>query len=69
VRDRLGLKSGDKVVFDFRGDSVYLVVERQKSLGELRGSLPANRRYPGKEGEREAARERAAGRGLNDSLA
>ena len=56
VRDRLGLKSGDRVVFEFEDDTVRLRVERRKSLGELMGSLPATREYPGKEAEREAAR-------------
>ena len=56
VRDRLGLESGDRVVFEFEGDVVRLRVERRKSLGELMGSLPATREYPGREAEREAAR-------------
>ena len=56
VRDRLGLKSGDRVVFEIEGDSVRLSVERRKELRELMGSLPATRKYPGKEAEREAAR-------------
>ncbi len=56
VRDRLGLKSGDRLVFEVEDDSVRLRVERRKSLGELMGSLPATRKYPGKEAEREAAR-------------
>lgn len=56
VRDRLGLKSGDRVVFEIEDDSMRLKVERRKSLGELKGSLPATQRYPGKEAEREAAR-------------
>ena len=56
VRDRLGLESGDRVVFEFEGDAVRLRVERRKSLGELMGSLPATRGYPGREAEREAAR-------------
>ena len=60
VRDRLGLKSGDRVVFEFEEDSVRLRVERRKSLGELMGSLPATREYPGKEAEREAARRHLA---------
>lgn len=56
VRDRLGLRSGDRVVFEFEGDSVRLKVEHRKSLEELMGSLPATREFPGKEAEREAAR-------------
>lgn len=57
VRERLSLKSGDRVVFEFEGDSVRLKAERRRSLEELRGSLPATREYQGKEAEREAARE------------
>lgn len=56
VRERLGLRPGDRLVFEFEEDSVRLRVERRKTLGELRGSLPAERDYPGKEAEREAAR-------------
>lgn len=59
VRERLGLKSGDRVVFEFEEDSVRLKVESRKSLRELKGSLPATREYGGKEAEREAAREHA----------
>ena len=59
VRERLGLKSGDRVVFEFEGDSVRLKVERRRSLQNLKGSLPATREYPGREAEREAAREQA----------
>lgn len=67
VREQLGLRSGDRVTFEFEGDSVLLKVERRKSLDELKGSLPATREYPGKEAERGAAREHAAGEVLGKS--
>lgn len=67
VRDKLGLRSGDRVVFELEGDSARLKVERRKSLSELKGSLPATRDYPGKEVEREAARGHVAGRMLGGS--
>jgi antitoxin PrlF len=67
VRERLGLRSGDRVVFEFEGDSVRLKAERRRSLEELRGSLPATREYPGKEAEREAAREHAVRETLGKS--
>jgi len=67
VRDRLDLKSGDRVVFEFEGDGVRLRVERRKSLGELMGSLPATREYPGKEAERGAARRHLARKVLGGS--
>lgn len=56
VRDRLGLKPGDRLAFDFEGDAIRLRVEKRGTLEELRGSLPAMRGYPGKEAEREAVR-------------
>lgn len=56
VRDSLGLKAGDRLSFEVEGDSLRLTVERRKSLEELKGSLPARRRYEGKEAEREALR-------------
>jgi antitoxin PrlF len=67
VRERLGLKSGDRVVFEFEGDSVRLKVEARRGLEELKGSLPATRGYPGKEVEREAAREHAVRETLGKS--
>lgn len=67
VRERLGLKSGDRVVFEFEEDSVRLTVEKQRSLEEMRGSLPATRGYPGKEAERRAAREHIAREKLGGS--
>ena len=67
VRERLGLKRGDRVEFEFEGDSVRLKVERSRSLEELKGSLPATRKYPGKEPERQAAREHAVRETLGES--
>ncbi len=60
VRDRLGLRTGDRLAFEFEGNSVRLTVEKGKGLEDLKGSLPATREYPGKEAERRAAREHAA---------
>lgn len=67
VRERLGLKRGDRVVFEFEGDSVRLKAERRRGLEELKGSLPATREYPGKEAERKAAREHAVRETLGKS--
>ncbi len=67
VRERLGLKRGDRVVFEFERDSVRLRVEKRRSLEELRGSLPATRESPGKEAEREAARGRVVREALGES--
>jgi AbrB family looped-hinge helix DNA binding protein len=67
VRERLGLKSGDRVAFEFEGDSVRLRVEKGRSLEELKGSLPDTREYSGKETERKAAREHVARETLGES--
>lgn len=67
VRERLGLKSGDRVKFEFEGDSVRLRVEKGRSLEELKGSLPATREYTGKEAERKAAREHLSMEALGGS--
>lgn len=67
VRERLGLKRGDRVEFEFDGDSVRLKVQRRRSLEELRGSLPATREYPGKGVERKAAREHVVRETLDES--
>ena len=67
IRERLGLRSGDRVVFEFEGDSARMKVEKRKSLEELRGSLPATREYSGKEAERAAAREHATKRSLDEA--
>ena len=52
------MRAGDRLVFELEEDSVRLRVERRRTLGELKSSLPARRRYPGREAEWEAARER-----------
>lgn len=56
VQDRLGLKPGDGLIFEFDGDAVRLRVEKRRTLRELKGSLPVERAYPGREAERDAAR-------------
>lgn len=72
VRERLGLKSGDLLVFEVEEDSVRLRVERRKSLAQLKGSLGSDRGYPGGAAEREAARRhvarRAVGPGAEDRV-
>jgi antitoxin PrlF len=67
VRERLGSRSGDRVVFELEDDSARMKVERRKSLEELKGSLPTTREYSGKEADRAAARESAAERLLDGS--
>lgn len=61
------MKRGDRVVFEFEGDSVRLRVEGRRTLEELKGSLPATREYPGKDAERRAAREHVVREKLDGS--
>lgn len=57
IRDRLNLEPGDGFSFEVEDDEVVrLRVRKRRTLGDLRGSLPSGRAYPGKEAEREAAR-------------
>jgi AbrB family looped-hinge helix DNA binding protein len=57
IRDRLDLKPGDGFLFEVEDDAVRLKVQRRRTLGDLKGSLSSERAYPGKEAERESARE------------
>ncbi len=57
VRDRLDLKPGDGFLFEVEDDAVRLKVQRRRTLGDLKGSLSSERACPGKEAERESARE------------
>ena len=66
VREQLGLKVGDKLLFEVDEDTIRLRVLKSRPLGELKGSLPAKHPYPGKEGEREAARHSAVRRVLGE---
>lgn len=67
IREELGLSAGDKLLFEVEEGAIRLKVSKSRPLEELRGSLPASRAYPGKEGEREAARRSAGGRVLGES--
>lgn len=60
VRDRLGLQPGDMLAFDVEDGAMRLIVEKRRTLEELRGSLPTGRRYPGRKAEREGARKHVA---------
>lgn len=40
IRDRLGLKPGDDVEFEDRGDLIVLVARRRRSILEFAGVLP-----------------------------
>lgn len=68
VREQLGLSVGDKLLFEVEGEVIRLKVLKTSSLGDLKGSLPAKRPYPGKEGEREAARRSVSQRVLGEAI-
>jgi antitoxin PrlF len=40
IRDRLGLKPGDDLEFEDRGDDIVLVARRRRSILEFAGVLP-----------------------------
>ncbi len=56
IREHLGLKPGDRVVFEVEEGGARLRIEKRRALEELKGSLPAKVSYPGKSAERKAAR-------------
>ncbi len=62
----MGLQPGDRVAFDIEGSDLRLRIEKRRTLEELRGSLAAGHRYPGREAERSAARRYVKGRTLQE---
>jgi len=64
VRERLGLQTGDQLLFTFEGDDLRVLPLRRKSIREMKGVLKTELPYCGKETEREAAKE-AFARKLN----
>ena len=64
VREQLGLSVGDELLLEVEEDTIRLRILKPRPLGELKGSLSAKHPYPGKEGEREAARRSAVRRVL-----
>ncbi len=43
VRDRLGIRPGDDLLFDIRGNRVEVIPRRRQGVAELAGLFPANR--------------------------
>jgi hypothetical protein len=62
----VGLRPGNRLAFELEGDSVRLKVERRKEFKELNGILRSGREYPGREAEREAARDHVAREALGE---
>ena len=57
VRTQLGLKQGDQLEFEVKGEQLSVVITRRRSASELRGVLAGGPRYISREAEREAAAE------------
>ncbi len=53
IRQRLGLREGDELLFSLEGDVVRLRPIKRRRLSEFRGALPATVPYPGKEAIRQ----------------
>lgn len=54
IREFLGVKAGDGVRFEIRGEEVIVRPVRRQSLESLMGSLKSKVPYRGREAEREA---------------
>jgi antitoxin PrlF len=70
VRDAAGIREHDRVVFVVQGSVILMRVVRKSEPGELLGALRSDVPYPGREAEREAARQyvarRVMGLGVDD---
>lgn len=64
VRDALGLQEGQQVVFLIEGERAYLHPVPSRGVRALRGIAAALRPFPGREAEREAARDVAVAEAL-----
>lgn len=60
IRQRLGLREGDELLFSLEGDKVWLRPVKRRRLSEFRGALPATVPYPGKAAIREQVAETLA---------
>lgn len=57
IRQRLGLREGDELLFSVEGNEVRLRPVKRRRLSEFRGALPATVPYPGKEASRQKVAE------------
>lgn len=60
VREALDLQAGDRVLFVVEGDKALMVPIRARGLERLRGICRGRVLFPGREVEREAARQAVA---------
>lgn len=56
IRQALGIKEKDRLLFFVEDDRLVLIPLRHRPLSELFGSLPATRSYPGHQAIREEIR-------------
>jgi len=62
IRERLGIETGDKLLFDIEEGELRVRVLHGRGVGALFESLPGVEAYAGEEAERRAIREGFAGR-------
>jgi len=56
IREALGIKEKDRLLFFVEDDRLVLIPLRHRPLSELFGALPATRPYPGHQAIREEIR-------------
>ncbi len=57
IRQRLGLREGDELLFSLEGNELRLRPVKSQRLSEFRGALPVTVPYPGKEAIRQQVAE------------
>jgi AbrB family looped-hinge helix DNA binding protein len=62
IRQALGVKENDQLLFLVDGDQAVIIPLKQRALHEFRGALPATRSYTGMDAAREAYQKELAER-------
>ena len=57
IRERLGIETGDKLLFDIEGDELRVRVVHGRKINSLFALLPGVEGYVGEEAERQAVQE------------
>ncbi len=57
VRTQLGLKQGDQLEFEVKGEQLSVTITKRRSASELRGLLAGGPRYVGRQAELDAVAE------------
>ena len=68
IRQTLGIKERDRLLFLVEGDGLTLIPLRHRPLSELYGALPATQPYPGHQAVREAVRRELGERMITKKL-